>query len=294
MSKLPTTYKEQVEILKSRNIIIEDEIFCINVLSRVNYYRFTAYMLPFKISNSHYSNVAFETIYNIYEFDQKLRSLLLSALEEIEITFRAKLAYYHAHKFGSLGYLDSTNYNSKHRHDSFIDEFNKLVKKNRDNLFVMHHIHNYRGEFPIWVAVELFSFGMISKFYADMIPKEQKSFSRQAYDIGFMQLESWILCLSALRNRCAHHMRLYSYNFNKWPKNTKEMELSNKIFDLIYIMKYFYLNTDKWRNSFLQDLVSLVEEYAVHIDLDCIGFPKDWETALRRERQPQLKHPAAR
>ena len=42
--KQPTTFEEQVEILKSRNLIIEDKQEAINILSRVNYYRLSAYI----------------------------------------------------------------------------------------------------------------------------------------------------------------------------------------------------------------------------------------------------------
>lgn len=43
------SFKEQIEILKSRNIIIENDDFVINILKRVNYYRLRAYMLMHKI-----------------------------------------------------------------------------------------------------------------------------------------------------------------------------------------------------------------------------------------------------
>lgn len=43
------SFKEQIEILKSRNIIIENDDFVINILKRVNYYRLRAYMLIHKI-----------------------------------------------------------------------------------------------------------------------------------------------------------------------------------------------------------------------------------------------------
>jgi len=46
--KIPTTYEEQVQILRSRGCIIRDESFCLEKLSAINYYRFSAYFLPFK------------------------------------------------------------------------------------------------------------------------------------------------------------------------------------------------------------------------------------------------------
>ena len=80
--KKPTTYQEQLDILKSRGIIIDDPNQCIAVLETVNYYRFTAYFLPFKRSDGQYcENTQFSRVYRIYEFDRKLRSVLFAALE---------------------------------------------------------------------------------------------------------------------------------------------------------------------------------------------------------------------
>lgn len=283
MVKPATTYENQMLILKSRGIIINDEQFCIDILSHLNYYRLTAYMLPYKINNDKYEAISFEKIYNIYEFDRKLKSLVLSVLEEIELLLRTKLAYYHSHKFGPLGYLDENNYNKLHRHDDFINEFNKLVKKNCDNLFVRHHMINKSGEFPIWVAVELFPFGMLSRFYADLCVIDKKNIAKREFNIGYQQLESWLLCLSTLRNRCAHYMRLYYYNFNKWPNVAKneKIALSNQIFDFIYIMRYCYLNIEKWNSTFFLELNALMEQYEKYIELRHIGFPSDWRRLLK-------------
>lgn len=45
--KKPTTFKEQVVLLKKKNITITDETSCIDFLSKTNYYRLSGYFLPF-------------------------------------------------------------------------------------------------------------------------------------------------------------------------------------------------------------------------------------------------------
>ena len=45
--KKPTTYDEQIELLKQKNIIIRDSAACSNFLSRTNYYHLSGYYLPF-------------------------------------------------------------------------------------------------------------------------------------------------------------------------------------------------------------------------------------------------------
>jgi len=284
-TKPATTYQEQIEILKSRNVIIEDKQFCEKALSSLNYYRLTAYMLLFKdFSKNTYSDISFERIYYLYEFDRELRSLLIGVLEEIEIFVRTKIAYYHAHKFGPVAYLDSANYNHWHQHDKFIEHLNNAIYQNRDNDFVKHHSDSKDGKFPIWVAVELFSFGMISKFYADLLPKDKKKIAREHFDTGFEQLESWLQCLYILRNRCAHYMRLYYYRFNKAPKDriAKTNRFKNMIFDYILIIKECYPHAFKWNMEFVAELEQLILEYNEFIDLSHIGFPSNWKDELMK------------
>jgi abortive infection bacteriophage resistance protein len=140
--KPPKTYKEQVEIYKSRNLHIEDSEYAENTLQRVNYYRLSAYGLTLKdpLNNKQYSNGAsFNKMLSLY-FDRKLRLLLLGTLETIEISFRTHISYEIAHKFGPLGYKDKENYiNEKFRKDS-MEELESLINKSRKGeLFIQHH-----------------------------------------------------------------------------------------------------------------------------------------------------------
>ena len=45
--KKPTTFNQQVELLRKKNIIITDEASCIDFLSKTTYYRLSGYYLPF-------------------------------------------------------------------------------------------------------------------------------------------------------------------------------------------------------------------------------------------------------
>lgn len=71
--KAPTTYTEQLAKLKERECVIEDETTCCEVLKAVNYYRLSAYFLPFKGVDERYEEgTTFHRVYRIYEFDRKL------------------------------------------------------------------------------------------------------------------------------------------------------------------------------------------------------------------------------
>ena len=91
MIKPPTTYTRQMVILRSRGCAIEDEVFAESALSRINYYRLSAYFLPFKAGDDSYlPGTSFNNIYRLYEFDRKMRNTLARAIEAAEVNLRAK------------------------------------------------------------------------------------------------------------------------------------------------------------------------------------------------------------
>jgi abortive infection bacteriophage resistance protein len=110
--KDPKTYKQQVEIFQSRGLIIPNEDKAINMLKRVNYYRLSAYALTLKKSDKFFDGVTIDNVYALYEFDRRLRALIMGALENIEVAFRTHIAYLLAHKYGPIGYLNADNFNN--------------------------------------------------------------------------------------------------------------------------------------------------------------------------------------
>lgn len=46
--KLPKTYEEQVEIIKRKGFIVDDDKMCESFLKQANYYRLSAYFLPYR------------------------------------------------------------------------------------------------------------------------------------------------------------------------------------------------------------------------------------------------------
>jgi abortive infection bacteriophage resistance protein len=97
--KKPTTYEAQLKKIESRGCIVPNEKRAIEILHRINYYRLTAYFLPFKRTDDTYKyGTNFDTVCNLYIFDRKMRNMLAPMIEEIELMLRTQLSYYHAHK----------------------------------------------------------------------------------------------------------------------------------------------------------------------------------------------------
>jgi abortive infection bacteriophage resistance protein len=226
----------------------------------------------------------FNTIYQLYEFDRKLRRILLSVLVELEIYLRAQLSYHHAHKYGSDGYMFAANFSSRHDHLNFISRLNELVKSSDKQLFVKHHFANYQGQFPLWVIMELFSFGMLSYFYSDMHAADQKQLAYHVFHTSVTNVSSWLFCCTILRNFCAHSRRLYNNVFSVIPTHLPQVPSSARrsLFASVMALQKLYPDKDKWNGEFLSAMGALFEEYDEVIQLRFIGFPEDWRGVLEK------------
>jgi abortive infection bacteriophage resistance protein len=226
----------------------------------------------------------FNTIYQLYEFDRKLSQILLSVLVELEIYLRAQLSYHHAHKYGSDGYMLATNFSSRHDHSNFITRLNDLVKSNDKQLLVKHHFANYQGQFPLWVIMELFSFGMLSYFFSDMHAADQKQLAHHSFHTSVANASSWLFCCTILRNFCAHSRRLYNNVFSVIPTNLPQVPPSarRRLFASVMALQRLYPDKDKWNGEFLGAMGALFEEYDEVIQLRFIGFPEDWREVLEK------------
>lgn len=135
-------------------------------------------------------------VYRLYEFDKRLRNLIQSHLEPIEVAFRTHIAYRLAHQYGALGYLQDANFINAEYHAKFMDELKREIDRRQDELFVAHHLQKYGGQFPIWVAVEVLSFGTLSKLYANLLPEDKGSIAKGYYQAPFIYVVSWLRSLS--------------------------------------------------------------------------------------------------
>ena len=281
--KRATTFEEQISLLEEKNILIDDRQDCIKFLNNVNYYRLSAYYLPFKGANGKCtSNIEFTQIKNIYEFDKELRQLIMSAIEEIEVFLRTQMAYYHAHKYGSSGYMRPSAYNKKHNHVLFTKHITSCINENSKTLVVQHHMQKYDGRFPLWVIIEFFSIGMLSHFYRGMDNHDKSALAATLYNVNYQTIDSWLRCITDLRNRCAHYSRLYYVKFPAIPKMPKGETFipTRRVFAQLYMLKLMYPKKEKWNENFLKPLTKLIKKYKPYINLDHLDFPYRWKSML--------------
>lgn len=283
--KPPTKFKEQVELYKSRKMHIEDSEYAEKTLQRINYYRLSAYGLTLKdplIKDEYVAGASFNKMLSLYEFDRRLRLLLLGALETIEIAFRTHISYEIAHKIGPTGYRKKEHFLNETFHQVSLTELDSLIDKSRKGeLFVEHHFKKYDGVFPIWAAIEVTSFGFLSKFYRNLNEDLKRRISKSYYNVPYLYMESWLQTLSNIRNVCAHYGRLYNKHLTFKPRLFKEeaKQFSNRhTYAAIFITARLLTKTEGSR--FITDLDALISEYEEDIDFAHIGFPSNWKVLL--------------
>lgn len=276
------TYDEQVEHLIKKGLIVTDKNFAKETLSDINYYRMIdAYSLGLidKSTDTYKENTSFEDILGLYLFDIELRHIMSELLEEFEITFRTKVAYFIGQKYGPLGYLDKNNFEDEEHFNEFIDAFNREKDYQKKSPIIKHHNDVYGGQLPIWACVEVLSFGTISKMFSNL-KKEDKDIVVFDFGATLFYFESWLRSFVEVRNICAHYGRLYNKLLLAPPKIYKTMKYTNnRIFAVLVLLKK-YCPKEKWTVCFNRLKKALLKYNSV--DSYKMGFPLDWQIYLEK------------
>jgi abortive infection bacteriophage resistance protein len=183
-----------------------------------NYYRFTGYSRQFqqnpKAGDDAYApGTTFSEICEVIEWDAELRRLLGAALTVVELSVRARFAHEAGRLFGENAfYLDDANYLAiTPGLTHFIESMCSDLKRSKSPTVARYR----QGDddfslVPIWVAVEVLSFGSIAKmmtYLADDSAARQVALS---YSLAWVGFQSTIHAFAVLRNQCAHHGQIWN------------------------------------------------------------------------------------
>jgi len=233
------SYQEQLVLLQNRGLLVDNEAAALDYLDRIGYYRLSGYWYPFReleLSQNANGRITsrrldqfkdkshFEDAVKLYVFDKKLRLLALDALERIELAVRVDIA----HLLGEKDTYAQENANLFHggfskqsirkgkdkgktQHAVWLGRYESMLCRARRELFVGHYKSKY-GKLPIWVAIEVWDFGLMSKLYAGMKPDDQLVIANKYGAPDGKAFAGWLRGLNFIRNVSAHHSRLWNIN----------------------------------------------------------------------------------
>ena len=286
------TFDEQVELLKSRGLIIDDNELAKNVLAEINYYRLSGYTLSLRKNDKFYPDVTFDNVLQIYNFDRELKLLILGYLEDVEVSLRSYIAYalgaYDTDANSSVSYLDVKHYASDAAFQEMMGEIRAAMSENKNEAFVKHHKAEYNGVLPVWAMVEILSFGKASKLLNSLNVDLQKKICREHYyGKRYTIITNWMEGIVVLRNLCAHRARLVNRGIIMKPDfSPDEIEYFKKqkyegdqigsrlFFRLIIIDRLSH--RVGLHQQIKDDIIGLKSKYPF-VDLKYYGFKRNWE-----------------
>lgn len=248
---------DQLALLKGRGLLVDNESAALDYLARIGYYRLSGYWYPLReidkhaslqlkrpVRSDHFvSGSHFEDVVKLYVFDKKLRLMALDALERIEMALRVDVAHLlgerdpQAHQnpdclHGNFAKKVRAGGANKGRteHQIWLEKYESMLHRARREPFIAHHKEKYDGQVPVWVAIEVWDFGLLSRLFDGMKHSDKNQIAKKYGLAEGKTLAQWLRSLNFIRNVSAHHSRLWNINVLElspspqgWPtmKNTR-------------------------------------------------------------------------
>ena len=302
-SKVFKTLDEQVEILKSKGLEVDDIEYAKSVLLRENYFFISGYRHLFMHDakdNKFYPGTTFEELYSMFTFDRNMRNIFFKNILIVENNIKSLISYELSKKYGfkEKDYLNVENFTQnpmrvRQVHD-ILDKMRRQIRVNgKQHTATLHYMSNY-GYIPLWILVKVLSFGIVSELYTILKEEDQESISN-FYGIDPATLAIYLSVLSNYRNLCAHEDILYDHRTQRFIPDTKyhsEMNIEkneeneykfgkNDLFSVLIILKVMlndrdfhnFINEVSYEIDFLTGKIKTVSIESI---LDKVGFPENW------------------
>lgn len=307
MLKKFKTLDEQIQILKTKGLVIDDVDAAKEILLRENYFFVSGYrhlFLKSSESKNFIENTNFREMYGLFNFDRQIRNIIFKNILIIENNIKSIIAYNLSKTYGikEKNYLNPKNFN---RDPDKTRQVNDLLKKMKRQIRVnggqhsatSHYITNY-GYIPPWIVVKVLSFGIVSELYSILKLDMQKEIAGM-FGINYQDLMTFLVILSNYRNLCAHEDIVYEHRAQKEILDTKyHQKLDIPMMD----GKYIYGKSDLFAMCIIlkqllrdEDFTLFLNEMSYELDIldgklnaipllkvmDKMGFPENYKELAR-------------
>ena len=138
-------------------------------LKAIGFYRLRGYSFHLydNLTKKYVPGTKFENILKLYQFDQKLSSLIISMISKIEVALRVRLVEALLVHGDSLILQDSSIFSDKKMYWQNLSTIASEIARSND-VFIKHNFDKHEGEVPVWAVVEVLSFGTLSKIIKNL------------------------------------------------------------------------------------------------------------------------------
>lgn len=196
------------------------------------------------------AGTTFNEVYALYKFDREVRHIYLKYLLKVENSFKTVLAHDFSCLYGHDNYLKLQNFHTgaspdhkvlqriantnklnmttdiaRIQHLSSEENISSVIKligdiqqeiarqMSKHHQVVNHYMSEY-GYIPLWVLVNVLTFGKITTFYKLMKPADKMIIARQ-FGVASDELHKYMDMCSLARNKCAHDERFFDIKFRR-------------------------------------------------------------------------------
>lgn len=307
LQKKFSTFSEQVEWLREKkHLEIPDSKYAENVLQHIGYFPLMGgykHLFRIPLTKKYKEGTTFEEIYSLYLFDAELRELFFKYLLQIERHLRSLMSYYFSEVYGELqsAYLNKNNFNNSQKNHITIARLIATLQrasKTTDYGYINYYRNTY-GNIPLWVLINVLTFGNLSKMYQVFPQSLQSKICKSIGTVNRKQMEQFLSILTKFRNVCAHGERLFTYKTVDAISDLsihKKMNIPLNGEQYIYgkkdlfaaVIAFRYLLPAKDFLAFKKKLsrhIECISSSVVHISeaelLHQMGFPQNWKNITK-------------
>jgi abortive infection bacteriophage resistance protein len=306
------TIAEQIALLESRGLVISDRAKATACLERIGYYRLSAYWFPFRETrpgppdpvsgrptieylDQFKPSASLLDAMALYVFDKKLRMLVMDAAERVEVGLRVDVALL-ASKRDPWAHRKPAEVNARFAnaqppmcHSEWLRRHDENEQKSKEE-FAVHFRNKYGGNMPLWMAIELWDFGMLSVFLSGMKDADVTALANK-YNLPRRDLlKTWVRSINYVRNISAHHKRLWNRPIVDQPQPPRVGELpgldhlaadqhaQRRVYAVLVVLRWLLLRVNP-ASSWPQRLKAHMQTFPAnpYFSPKHAGFPDGWD-----------------
>lgn len=316
------TVEQQLQRLIDRGLEVTQPDRACHFLQVVSYFRLSAYMRPFESAEQlpdgehrFHPGTRLRDLTTLYDFDRRLRLLVIDAIERIEVATRAIITNHMCVQYGPHWYIQAENFNSNYRHHELMDEIarvqqravadyerecqqiensrmpaaskqNRLARRRKES-YARHYVLTYNTPtlMPAWAALEELTLGQLSHLYKGLARDQDRKSIAHCFGLTAPLLTSWLHTLTTIRNYCAHHARLWNRELGIKPKFPESQQVpwphvlrtgaDNRRLFPVLALLCILMRKVSPNTSWDHRLAELLRAFPT-IHLPAMGFPEHW------------------
>lgn len=229
-------------------------------------------------------------------FDRAMQSILLEYIGYFELQFRAQYSYHMAIESGAFAHRYKENFKREDHFLSFLNTYEgEFARQMRIRNGKISSLYAEYGDVPIWHAVEIMTFGTLSKMYRNTRSKSVRMAVADSFGVDYATLSSWMRTISFVRNRCAHFGSLMNSALVSQPKRIEGLllETSHPFYSVLILEKmlsapemYTGDMSMNYSIELLTRIVTTIGEFSCAVTGRYL--PSDWKDLLLDKRVTRI------